>query len=133
MSPITRPFDSDRRFVLIPDAAQVRQQGIDAAQFEVPPEDMADSLRLVLNHRDLAILGLIAEWNDAPNRRPLRLEAAILSPIDAPLLTKPSGERWKQSDHSRLFRRAVLGAEDVLTPKNVINIDPNWKYGKRLS
>lgn len=30
--------------------------------------------------------------------------------IDAPLLTKPSGERWKQSDHSRLFRRAVLGA-----------------------
>jgi integrase len=27
---------------------------------------------------------------------------------EAPLLTKPSGERWKQSDHSRLFRRAVL-------------------------
>ena len=26
---------------------------------------------------------------------------------DAPLLTKPSGERWKQSDHSRLFRRVV--------------------------
>ena len=30
--------------------------------------------------------------------------------IDDPLLTKPSGERWKQSDHSRLFRRAVVGA-----------------------
>jgi integrase len=29
---------------------------------------------------------------------------------DAPLLAKPSGERWKQSDHSRLFRRVVLGA-----------------------
>ncbi len=29
---------------------------------------------------------------------------------DAPLLTKPNGERWKQSDHSRLFRRAVLSA-----------------------
>jgi integrase len=29
---------------------------------------------------------------------------------DAPLLTKPSGERWKQSDHSRLFRRVVLYA-----------------------
>src|SRR5262249_47961731 len=29
---------------------------------------------------------------------------------DAPLLTKASGERWKQSDHSRLFRRAVLQA-----------------------
>jgi len=27
---------------------------------------------------------------------------------DAPLLTKPNGERWKQSDHSRLFRRVVL-------------------------
>ena len=29
---------------------------------------------------------------------------------DAPLLTKPSGERWKQSDHSRLFQRAILCA-----------------------
>jgi integrase len=27
---------------------------------------------------------------------------------DSPLLTKPSGECWKQSDHSRLFRRVVL-------------------------
>jgi integrase len=26
------------------------------------------------------------------------------------LLTKPNGERWKQSDHSRLFRRVVLDA-----------------------
>ncbi len=37
--------------------------------------------------------------------------------IDAPLLTKPSGERWKQSDHSRLFRRVVLGA--ALDPREV--------------
>ena len=29
---------------------------------------------------------------------------------DRPLLTKPSGERWKQSDHSRLFRRVVIHA-----------------------
>ena len=29
---------------------------------------------------------------------------------DRPLLTKPSGGRWKQSDHSRLFRRVVLRA-----------------------
>jgi integrase len=29
---------------------------------------------------------------------------------DTPLLTKPSGERWKQSDHSRLFQRVVLRA-----------------------
>jgi integrase len=29
---------------------------------------------------------------------------------DGPLLTKPSGGRWKQSDHSRLFRRAVIRA-----------------------
>lgn len=27
---------------------------------------------------------------------------------EEPLLTKPSGQRWKQSDHSRLFQRAVL-------------------------
>ena len=26
---------------------------------------------------------------------------------DAPLLTKPSGERWKQSDHSRVARIVV--------------------------
>ena len=37
--------------------------------------------------------------------------------IDAPLLTKPSDERWKQSDHSRLFRRAVVGA--ALDPREV--------------
>jgi integrase len=36
---------------------------------------------------------------------------------DAPLLAKPSGERWKQSDHSRLFRRVVLGA--ALDPSEV--------------
>lgn len=36
---------------------------------------------------------------------------------DAPLLTKRSGERWKQSDHSRLFRRVVLGA--ALDPSEV--------------
>ena len=36
---------------------------------------------------------------------------------DAPLLTKPSGERWKQSDHSRLFRRLVLSA--ALDPSEV--------------
>src|SRR4029079_2262539 len=29
---------------------------------------------------------------------------------DAPLLIKPSGKHWKQSDHSRLFRRVVLSA-----------------------
>jgi integrase len=36
---------------------------------------------------------------------------------DAPLLTKPSGDRWKQSDHSRLFRRVVLQA--ALDPSRV--------------
>jgi integrase len=36
---------------------------------------------------------------------------------EAPLLTKPSGERWKQSDHSRLFRRAVLNA--ALDPSEI--------------
>ena len=36
---------------------------------------------------------------------------------DAPLLTKPSGERWKQSDHSRLFQRVVMRA--ALDPNEV--------------
>jgi integrase len=36
---------------------------------------------------------------------------------DAPLLTKPSGERWKQSDHSRSFRRVVLGG--TLDPSEI--------------
>ena len=31
-------------------------------------------------------------------------------PVTAPLLTKPSGEPWRKSDHSRLFRRAALAA-----------------------
>jgi integrase len=37
--------------------------------------------------------------------------------MDAPLLTKPSGDRWKQSDHSRLFRRVVVQA--ALDPSEV--------------
>ncbi len=37
--------------------------------------------------------------------------------IDAPLLTKSSGERWKPSDHSRLFHRVVLRA--ALDPSEV--------------
>ena len=31
-------------------------------------------------------------------------------PSDASLLTKMSGDRWKQSDHSRLFQRVILHA-----------------------
>lgn len=31
-------------------------------------------------------------------------------PATAPLLTKPSGEPWRKSDHGRLFRRAALAA-----------------------
>jgi hypothetical protein len=31
-------------------------------------------------------------------------------PATAPLLTKPSGEPWKKSDHSRLFARATKAA-----------------------
>jgi len=31
-------------------------------------------------------------------------------PPDASLLTKMSGDRWKQSDHSRLFQRVILHA-----------------------
>jgi integrase len=34
-------------------------------------------------------------------------EAAKGRPESAPLLTKPSGEPWKQSDHTRLFRRVA--------------------------
>jgi integrase len=32
-------------------------------------------------------------------------------PADAPLLTKPSGEVWKKSDHNRPFRRAAVLAK----------------------
>jgi integrase len=39
----------------------------------------------------------------------LRLLAAD-RPATAPLLVKPSGARWKKSDHSRLFARAVKAA-----------------------
>ncbi len=41
-----------------------------------------------------------------------RLQALTADrPPVAPLLVKPSGEPWKKSDHSRLFRRAAKGAE----------------------
>jgi integrase len=40
-----------------------------------------------------------------------RLRSAIADkPATAPLLLKPSGAVWKRSDHSRLFRRAAIGA-----------------------
>jgi integrase len=38
-------------------------------------------------------------------------------PSDASLLTKTSGDRWKQSDHSRLFQRVVLRA--ALDPSEI--------------
>ena len=49
-------------------------------------------------------------------RRPVPISSAIAEklraaaegrPATAPILTKPSGEPWKKSDHSRLFARAV--------------------------
>jgi integrase len=36
--------------------------------------------------------------------------AATNRPVTAPLLTKPSGEPWRKSDHSRLFARAAKAA-----------------------
>jgi site-specific recombinase XerD len=40
-----------------------------------------------------------------------RLAAAVGDrPPTAPLLVKPSGERWKKSDHSRLFERVAKAA-----------------------
>jgi integrase len=39
----------------------------------------------------------------------LRLAAAN-RPVTAPLLTRPSGEPWRKSDHSRLFARAARAA-----------------------
>lgn len=35
------------------------------------------------------------------------VKSATDKPKDVPLLTKPSGEPWRKSDHSRLFKRAV--------------------------
>jgi integrase len=44
--------------------------------------------------------GLIARLHLAAGKRPNR----------SPLLTKPGGEPWKRSDHTRLFQRAVKNA-----------------------
>jgi hypothetical protein len=52
-------------------------------------------------------------------RRPVPIPASLAVKLrriaedrapTAPLLTKPSGEPWKKSDHSRLFVRAVRAA-----------------------
>jgi len=52
-------------------------------------------------------------------RRPVPITAGLAARLqqaaagrryDEPLLVKPSGDTWKQSDHSRLFRRAAAQA-----------------------
>lgn len=52
-------------------------------------------------------------------RRPVPIPAGLAAKLHtltagrsatAPLLTKPSGQPWHKSDHSRLFRRAVVAA-----------------------
>jgi integrase len=54
--------------------------------------------------------------NKAALRRPVPIGAGLASrlseaakdrPPSAPLLTKPSGEPWRKSDHARLFKRIV--------------------------
>jgi integrase len=40
-------------------------------------------------------------------------------PNNAPLLTKPSGEPWKRSDHTRLFARAVADIEESSSPLTI--------------
>jgi integrase len=54
------------------------------------------------------------------SRRPVPIPAGLAAklrsaiagrPNPAPLLTKPSGERWKKSDHSRIFARAARAAD----------------------
>jgi integrase len=53
-------------------------------------------------------------------RRPVPIPASLAVRLlasaegrssEAPLLVKPSGDRWRKSDHSRLFRRAVSLAQ----------------------
>ena len=53
-------------------------------------------------------------------RRPVPIPASLAMKLrqlaagrapDAPLLTKPSGDRWRKSDHSRLFARAAKAAD----------------------
>jgi integrase len=60
------------------------------------------------------------------SRRPVPIPAGLAAKLrlvgigkapTAPLLTKPSGEPWKKSDHSRLFARAVKAA--ALDPDEV--------------
>jgi integrase len=47
------------------------------------------------------------------------LRAAGARPGHAPLLTKPSGEPWKRSDHTRLFARAVADIEESSSPLTI--------------
>ena len=53
------------------------------------------------------------------SRRPVPISASLGVKLrhaakgrapDAPLLTKPSGDRWKKSDHARLFARVARSA-----------------------
>src|SRR5258708_24540455 len=58
--------------------AKVGHQQVEAANLQIPPKDGPNPLGL-LNHDDLAVLGLVSERGYAPTQSPLRLEAAILS------------------------------------------------------
>src|SRR5437016_9871025 len=53
--------------------AKVGHQQVEAAKLQIPPEDGPNALRLLLNHDDLAVLGLVSERGYAPDPYPLAL------------------------------------------------------------
>ena len=73
MPPTVRPVLRDAHLGDDPSLAKVGHQQVEAAKLQIPPEDGPDPLGLLLNHDDLAVLGLISERDHAADPEALAL------------------------------------------------------------
>src|SRR2546422_9582054 len=63
-----------------PPLAKVGHQQVEAAKLQIPPKDGPDPFGFLLNHDDLAVLGLVSERGYAPDPQPLPLGRSDLVP-----------------------------------------------------
>jgi len=127
----------ESRNVILPEAdirAIIEKAGEQSAEFEVLNETLAVTGARISQVARLVVRDLQDDRTDPRlmmpssrkgrgqkkiSRRPVPIPASLAAKLrgiadgkapDAPLLTKPSGEPWKKSDHSRPFARAAAAA-----------------------
>jgi hypothetical protein len=52
---------------------EISQQQVDAAKFKIPPKDLPNGLGLLINHGDLAVLGVVTEGHNTADPKALAL------------------------------------------------------------